>query len=151
MLHCGCENEEVMTESERRVWHKDIYKVHVMTDNDTKNKNVPAALKHPLPFPSPAFFFIFFFQKPCQKEKKRKNMQKINKKDFGNWGLVFCCVRVHVWCLWLITARMCVYIYLYMFTPELIIWLLSRSEAHVKLCPGSGSEKAQFSAVVVRL
>ena len=121
-----------------------------------KNKNVPAALQHPLPFPSSLFlfFFFFFFQaKTLSKRKKEKkyakNKQKINKKDFGIWGLVFCCARVHVWCLWLIKARMCVCVY--MFTPELIIWLLSRSEAHVKLCPGSGSEKAQFSAVVVRL
>ena len=149
MLHCGCENEEVMTESERRVWHKDIYKVHVMTDNDTKKQKRASCLTTSPPLPQLPFSFFFSKQKPYQKEKKRKNMQKINKKDFGIWGLVFCCARVHVWCLWLIKARMCVCVY--MFTPELIIWLLSRSEAHVKLCPGSGSEKAQFSAVVVRL
>lgn len=89
-----------------------------------KNKNVPAALQHPLPFPSSLFlfFFFFFFQaKTLSKRKKEKKYAKNKQKRLWNLGacvLLCACARV----MFVInkSENVCVYIYVYTRTDYMI-------------------------------
>ena len=89
-----------------------------------KNKNVPAALQHPLPFPSSLFlfFFFFFFQaKTLSKRKKEKKYAKNKQKRL--WNLGACVLLCACACVMFVinkSENVCVCIYVYTRTDYMI-------------------------------